>query len=396
MYQRVKIQLCELHPKAPSKNCRVCKNLGLVPSSITTSQPTMKKPEKKHGPIPIWGNKHTYNLSSLIRKNIIASPYFDSIMNLKHFNEILEEIIKNVSYVEPWTLGTNHIPSTLFCILFRFFVMKLTEAQVNALLEHSNPYVRCSGLLYLRFICNPEELYARFRYILTETQSFSPTPGSDTTLGEYAEKLLTDQNYYGLQFPRIPVLLSREITKQCLLLEKRRERSERNKSIGIEKDSKIGVYMEDGSIQVGLFKHRDDKKVHVQIDGKDLHVPFADIEIDYERQTGLDTEKLLEKVKEIEVQHAVANKKSDYSRRPVSYKEALSTRKTQARSRSRSPVRKQAQLPKLLEISPEEMAHQALLEAEYTLSAQDGHNLSETLRRTSKQDSIGPESLRLG
>ena len=160
--------------------------------------------------------------------------------------------------------------------------MKLTEAQVNALLEHSNPYVRCVGLLYLRFICNPEELYARFRYILTETQTFSPTPGLDTTLGEYGEKLLTDQNYYGLQFPRIPVLLQREMTKECLLLEKRRERSERNKSIGIEKDTKIGVYMEDGSIKVGSFKHRDDKKVHVQIDGKDLHVPFADIEIDYE------------------------------------------------------------------------------------------------------------------
>lgn len=396
MYQRVKIQLCDFHPKIPSKTCRMCKSLGLAPSHSSTSQPTLRKPDKKHGPIPIWGNKHNYNLSSLIRKNIIASPYFDTLMNLKHFSELIEEIVHNVTYVEPWTLGTNHIPSTLFCILFRLFAMKLTEAQVNVLLEHSNAYVRCAGLLYLRFICNPEELYSRFRYLLTDTQSFCPTPGTDSTIGEYAEKLLTDQNYYGLQFPRIPVLLQREITKQCLLLEQRRERSERNRSVEIEKDSKIGVFMEDGSIKTGIFKHRDDKKVHVQIDGKDYHVPYADIQIDFDAQKAVDTSKLRDKVREIEKKQAVASKKSDYSRRPVSYKDALSSRFPSARSRSRSPVRKEVKQSQVSEITPEEMARQALLEAEYSLSVQQGRDLSETLTRRHRGDEVGPESLRLG
>ena len=48
-----------------------------------------------------------------------------------------------VTHVEPWMSGNARGPSTAFCVLHRFFEMKLTARQVRTLLQHEDsPYIR--------------------------------------------------------------------------------------------------------------------------------------------------------------------------------------------------------------------------------------------------------------
>jgi len=46
---------------------------------------------------------------------------------VKAFPEVIEEIKENVYYTEPWVVGANNVPSTLFTILYKFMLMRLSE-----------------------------------------------------------------------------------------------------------------------------------------------------------------------------------------------------------------------------------------------------------------------------
>ncbi len=47
--------------------------------------------------------------------------------------EVIDEICKKSTHVEPWAPGSNGIPSTLFCCLYKFMLMKMTSAFINKL-----------------------------------------------------------------------------------------------------------------------------------------------------------------------------------------------------------------------------------------------------------------------
>ena len=48
------------------------------------------------------------------------------------------------------------------------------------------------------------------------------------TIGQYVESLLTDMNYYNTRFPRIPIMIEREMKKRLLMINEKRERKQRN------------------------------------------------------------------------------------------------------------------------------------------------------------------------
>ena len=66
------------------------------------------------------------NLGDLLRNAIINNNYFKSLQTLT-FEEVIEEVQKNVTCCEPWVIGANGVPSTLFCCLYRLINLKLTE-----------------------------------------------------------------------------------------------------------------------------------------------------------------------------------------------------------------------------------------------------------------------------
>lgn len=46
---------------------------------------------------------------------------------MQSVEQVVEEIIKNVQYTDPWVVGANGVPSSLFCCLYRLMLMRLTE-----------------------------------------------------------------------------------------------------------------------------------------------------------------------------------------------------------------------------------------------------------------------------
>ena len=99
-------------------------------------------------------------LEKVLCMNILSSDYFKELYRLKTYHEVIDEIYNQVDHVEPWMTGNCRGPSTAFCLLYKFFTMKLTVKQMHGLLKHSDsPYIRAvSGIFpvcLLKFVLRP-------------------------------------------------------------------------------------------------------------------------------------------------------------------------------------------------------------------------------------------------
>ncbi|KAL8104359.1 pre-mRNA splicing factor SR-like 1 isoform X2 [Apium graveolens] len=130
---------------------------------------------------------------------------------IKPIDQLLEKVL--LDHVEPWMTGNCRGPSTAFCLLYKFFTMKLTAKQMSVLLDHEDsPYIRAIGFLYLRYAADPKTLWGWFEPYIKDEEEFSP--GSNerkTTMGVYIRDLLLGQYYFDTLFPRIPVPVMRLI-----------------------------------------------------------------------------------------------------------------------------------------------------------------------------------------
>ena len=76
---------------------------------------------------PINGDPSKGNMSDLLRNSILSCQYFKELYQIKTFEGVIEEIKGNVTNAEPWVVGANGVPSTLFCCLYKLMLMRLTE-----------------------------------------------------------------------------------------------------------------------------------------------------------------------------------------------------------------------------------------------------------------------------
>ncbi|XP_073278015.1 pre-mRNA splicing factor SR-like 1 isoform X2 [Primulina huaijiensis] len=145
--------------------------------------------------------------------NILSSDYFRDLLRLKTYHEVIDEIYTTVTHVEPWMTGNCRGPSTAFCLLYKFFTMKLTVKQVHGLLKHpDSPYIRAIGFLYLRYVADSKTLWSWYEPYLKDDEEFSPgSNGRMTTMCVYVRDLLLGQYYFDTLFPRIPVPVLRTI-----------------------------------------------------------------------------------------------------------------------------------------------------------------------------------------
>ncbi|KAK3012934.1 hypothetical protein RJ639_009568 [Escallonia herrerae] len=166
-------------------------------------------------------------LEKVLCMNILSSDYFKELYRLKTYHDVIDEIYNQVDHVEPWMTGNCRGPSTAFCLLYKFFTMKLTVKQMHGLLQHQDsPYIRAIGFLYLRYAADAKTLWGWFEpYIKDEEELFicvlkfvlpasgirSWINGRMTTMGVYLRDLLLGQYYFDTLFPRIPVPVMRSI-----------------------------------------------------------------------------------------------------------------------------------------------------------------------------------------
>ncbi|XP_051117610.1 pre-mRNA splicing factor SR-like 1 isoform X1 [Andrographis paniculata] len=152
-------------------------------------------------------------LEKVLCMNILSSDYFRDLLRLKTYHEVIDEIYVTVTHVEPWMTGNCRGPSTAFCLLYKFFIMKLTVKQMHGLLKHpDSPYIRAIGFLYLRYVVDPKTLWSWYEPYLKDDEEFSPgSSGRMTTMGVYIRDLLLGQYYFDTLLPRIPVPVLRHI-----------------------------------------------------------------------------------------------------------------------------------------------------------------------------------------
>ncbi|GLE06579.1 hypothetical protein PINS_up015973 [Pythium insidiosum] len=188
----------------------------------------------KNDEIPIHGNETTYNINSLLHQNILQSPYFHDLFKFKTYHEVIDEIYYRVTHAEPFAPGTARMPSTCFCLLYKFFTMRLTVKQMNGLLKHTDsPYIRAVGFLYLRYTCDPEKLWQWFEPYLDDAEQFNASANTSiqTTIGEWLQGLLQENNYFGTILPRLPKKIQDSIKVKLLLHARRKERRQQNLAI---------------------------------------------------------------------------------------------------------------------------------------------------------------------
>lgn len=152
-------------------------------------------------------------LEKVLSMNILSSDYFRDLLRLKTYHEVIDEIYNQVDHVEPWMTGNCRGPSTAFCLLYKFFTMKLTVKQMHGLLKHpDSPYIRAVGFLYLRYLADPKTLWSWYEPYLKDDEEFSPgSSGRMTTMGVYVRDLLLGQYYFDTLLPRIPVPVMRTV-----------------------------------------------------------------------------------------------------------------------------------------------------------------------------------------
>ncbi|KAJ3414534.1 PRP38 pre-mRNA processing factor 38 domain-containing protein B [Chytridiales sp. JEL 0842] len=159
------------------------------------------------------GNETTMNLNNILYQNIISSPYFKSLYDKKTFHEVVDEIYNNVTSLEPFLKGT--VASTAFCLLYKLWTLKLTIKQIENLVDHTDsPHIRAIGFLYLRYVCEPSDLWSWFEYYIDDEEEVQievlPKP-KIVTIGKVCRDLLTEPKWLGTILPRIPVPIARSL-----------------------------------------------------------------------------------------------------------------------------------------------------------------------------------------
>lgn len=163
-----------------------------------------------------YGNQTTFNLESVLLQNIKRSQYWEKrAKDIADWSELVDEIFETVDNVEPWMSGNARGPSTAFNLLYRLCQLKPDVRQVRQMLDHvDSTFIRAIGLLYLRYVCDPRQLWDWFRNYVRDEEEFEPSPpglGRTVTIGAFARDILLDQFYFETIFPRVPKPVHDEI-----------------------------------------------------------------------------------------------------------------------------------------------------------------------------------------
>ncbi|KJE93067.1 hypothetical protein CAOG_03913 [Capsaspora owczarzaki ATCC 30864] len=166
--------------------------------------------------LELWGNQQTMNLNLLLHQNILSARYYkEDLSELNTYQELIDEIFNSVSDLEPFMPGGGTKASSAFCLLYKLFVLRLTENQLTAMLNHADsPFIRAIGFLYLRYCTPPKDLWDWFEPYLEDQEPIKlqwAASAQPTTIGEFVRGLLVDSKFLGTLLPRIPVPITKEI-----------------------------------------------------------------------------------------------------------------------------------------------------------------------------------------
>jgi len=132
-------------------------------------------------------------------------------------------------------------PSEAFCLLLRLLTMRSTSNQMVLMLDHKDsPFIRAIGFLYLRYTCDPSQLFKWLKPYLFDDEPIQISANkknaasrgrggsrSEDTIGSFVRALLSsNRDFCGTMLPRLPAEIEREMQVQLLQAEKVERRAE--------------------------------------------------------------------------------------------------------------------------------------------------------------------------
>lgn len=122
---------------------------------------------------------------------------------------------------------------------------------MTLMLDHvDSPYIRCIGFLYLRYAADPSTLWSWFEPYLYDEELVQVRQGKgDTTVGEYCRFLLSELDYYGTRFPRLPIAIERQFKVRLLQAERSEERAKQH----LENEAAMQYFQKTGARVMALY-----------------------------------------------------------------------------------------------------------------------------------------------
>eukprot|EP00035_Acanthoeca_spectabilis_P039716 m.64434 g.64434 ORF g.64434 m.64434 type:complete len:394 (-) comp9718_c0_seq1:1834-3015(-) len=170
------------------------------------------------GAVKVHGNPTTMNMSNILFTNVTDSLYLkNDCAKIENWKELVDEIYLKVENLQPFISNSGNQASSAFCLLYALFCLRPTKKQLIAMLNHGDsPYIRAIGFLFLRFVAPPKDLLDWCWDYLNDDEpiTLQERGQGETTIGKFVRQILTDCNFLGTRFPRIPVLIEKSIQEE--------------------------------------------------------------------------------------------------------------------------------------------------------------------------------------
>merc|ERR1719201_3146739 len=186
-----KIPKCFLH-KNPNAKCKNCQRYLAAVKEAEEEEEKARAAAKSSfvadsEAVELTNLQH-FNLGAQLRADILKSPYWkQTLATLESFEAVKEELF-GATHVEP--MESVSVPSQFMCCLYKLFTIKLGRSQINELLEsRDSVYIRCAGVLYLRFGVDPNTLAPWFKHLLLDDEELTAEMDKKRkqTFGEWVE-----------------------------------------------------------------------------------------------------------------------------------------------------------------------------------------------------------------
>jgi len=199
-----------------------------------------------------------YNFSPVMGENIMACHYFNTLADIQDFPEMIEKATEEVLHLEPIT--KSRTPSKGFCFLYKFAQVGLSISLLEQLLSSNNSILKGLGMLYVRLLVPPKELFQWFKRMLHDhTRIQANNEGPTETIAEFAFRLLKDIKYYGHALPKIPVPIHRLYRKKLLGMKIQEKRNRRYRSILRTGENVMAMYHEDTNFYAATIEKFQEK-----------------------------------------------------------------------------------------------------------------------------------------
>lgn len=254
---------CHLHSK-PNKKCKFCQKLleaqaeendarsgaaGKSAGGKGMAQAGMQDPCAA----VTAGN---FGLSAMLSAHIQGSAHYKEVLNLVTFEQVVGEMRQYGESIEPYLPNSNTTPSALFCCLYRLVTLGINANQLLYLLEcDDNPRIRCVGFLFVRFGLPPAQLWPWLGEYVLDNEVFSIQANNQdtTTVGEFVERLLIEERYFSIVYPRLPMAVKRKLQENLAPVPQYRKRGQANLDYAdVYRDGGVAVEInKDGQWQQG-------------------------------------------------------------------------------------------------------------------------------------------------